>query len=71
MTDRVTDGLCLMCELPLIVDNEYHCCTACTNKLKKAQAQLRGGQKISSKEPLHINLSGGASAKIGARFRKL
>jgi len=70
MTDRVTEGLCLICELPLIVNNEYHCCTECTSKLLKARAQLQGGQKISSKESLHISLSGGASAKIGARFRK-
>lgn len=70
MTDRIADGLCLICELPLIVDNEYHCCTGCTSKLLKARAQLRAGQKISSKEPLHISLSGGASAKVGARFQK-
>jgi len=54
MGNRLEEGVCIGCGAPLIIFNEYNCCSVCTEKVKKRLYQLRNNQDINPKLRRHI-----------------
>ena len=69
MGNRLAEGVCVMCGGPLIVINDWHTCSGCTEDLKKMQHKVLAKQKISKRPQAHIKLHNRLAQKIGVPIK--
>lgn len=67
MGNRLEEGVCLGCGGILIAVNEYHCCSACTEKVKKKLYQLNQANNVDPKLRKYITLGPGTKQMLAAR----
>jgi len=68
MGDRLTGEVCLGCGMPLIEDNDWHCCSICTENIKKQQKMILSGQKVTGRESVHAKFKKGIHRTLKVRF---
>lgn len=69
MGNRIADGLCVRCGMPVIYPpNKYHACTQCTEWIEEESRRRFNQHKANPKKTKHMVFGDGTRAKMAARF---